>query len=214
MNLFFDYGELLFRYVFNEETLRRAHELALTEIQLLNPDIDLEALLQAHNRVIGEYLAERSQNLVEWPMTRIMSGMLARLDIQSPNGLETRLKTVYEENDHDAYPLPGIPDLATELSDEGHRLGIISNLPHDGALTALERYRLRTCFDTITFSHQAGYRKPHEAIYQLALQRAGIEAEDGIFFSHDTEEVGGAIRVGMQAHLTLTAQDIRGVLGR
>jgi FMN phosphatase YigB (HAD superfamily) len=214
MDLFFDYGELLFRYVFNEETLRRAHELALTEIQLLNPGIDLEALSQAHNGVIGEYLAERSQSLVEWPMTRIMDGMLEKLDIQSPNGLETRLKTVYEENDHDAYPLTGIPELVTELDGKGHNLGIISNLPHDGALTSLERYRLRTCFDTITFSHEAGYRKPHKAIYRLALERAGIEAEDGIFFSHDMEEVEGAIRVGMQAHLTLTAQDIREVLGR
>mgnify|MGYP001611510093 CR=1 FL=1 len=205
MKVFFDYGELLFEYNFNEKTLSRAHNLALKHLNSLGLEISLNELANAHNAAIHAYLTER-QSLVEWPMQKIMQELIKNLNIQNHNELTLNLANIYKLNDHDSYPKQGIPEAIKELSE--HSLNIISNLPHNSPLYELGRYHLLSKFDTITFSYEAGYRKPHPQIYRFALKKANANLEDSIFLSHDKEEVHGARNIGLKSCLVSTPSQI------
>lgn len=66
-----------------------------------------------------------------------------------------------------------------ELHDAGLRLGLISNFERwlEELLVELEVGNL---FDVAMISGIAGIEKPDRAIYELALQRAGVEAEQAV----------------------------------
>lgn len=210
MKLFFDYGRLLFTYDFNRKTLARAHRLALGELKERGVETDFLQLSKAHDAAIDDYLRARGDDFTEWSMRRIMEKVLGNLGIRDPH-LASRLDEVYKLNDHDAYPREGMLDLISELA-EDFSLNIISNLPHNSAVSELERYGLLPCFDTITFSYEAGHRKPHPSIYNLAVKRAKADLQDSLFLSHEQKEVVGAMKTGLDGRLVFTADEVREAL--
>jgi len=210
MKLFFDYGRLLFNYDFNRTTLARAHRLALGELGERGVKVDFSQLSKAHDVAIDDYLRARCVDFTEWSMRRIMEGVLRNLGIRDPH-LASRLDEIYKLNDHDSYPREGILELIPELA-EDFSLNIISNLPHNSAVSELQRYGVLPCFDTITFSYEAGHRKPHPSIYNLAVKRAKADLRDSLFLSHEREEVVGAMRTGLDSRLVFTADEVREAL--
>jgi|TARA_B100001971_G_C18105704_1_gene491373 putative hydrolase of the HAD superfamily len=208
--LFFDFGELLFDYTFTKHgTLRRAHELVLPHLGAVQT---LDSLEKAHDAAIGEYLTDRKRTDREWTMDKIMGRVLYHLGLPNDPLLRRRMDDTYKINDHDFSPREGIPELLSEYDAKGESLNIISNLPHDSALYELDQYGLRGHFDTITFSHESGWRKPHPAIYELALKKAKIGSSNAYFISHDEGEVEGARRVGIESGLAINVNEIRGLL--
>jgi len=207
--LFLDYGELIFNYNFNKDTLSRAHKLALSYINSLNGhQISPRTLGGAHNKAIQVYLTARKRDNSEWKMSKIMSLMLENLGI---NADVSELEDIYKLNDHDSRPFPNMNATLQQLS-KNHKLGIISNLPHDSLITELGNYDMLDMFDTITISCQVGYRKPHPAIYNEAMNRANTKPENSIFVSHDEEEVEGANNVGMRGILVKSLEEVIGQL--
>lgn len=199
-NIFLDYGELIFHYDFNRKTLQRAHNLALQHINSNSDrEVSLNRLAKAHKEVIRGYLQTRRRTGTEWTMEKITGAIADILDINEDVSSES-LARIYKLNDHNAYPMATTLESIPELRKIG-RLGIISNLPHDSLVYELDNHGLADVFDHIVISYEVGYRKPHPAIYQEALRRAQITPKQAVFFSHDQEEVDGALAVGMQSHL-------------
>lgn len=207
--VFLDYGELIMHYDFNKNTLFRAHNYALEVLSRSGFPTSLENLSQAHNQAIKSYL-ERRRDSSEMKLDDIMTMLLDNLqvpkELREPKvlsydfgPLNHDLAQVYEANDHDISPMPTTIESVPRLM-EIARLGIISNLPHNSLVFELMNHGLYG-FNPIVVSHEVGYRKPNPAIYQEALRRANIRAEEGTFFSHEQEEVDGAIAVGMQGYL-------------
>jgi len=194
-----DYGEFLFRYDFNPQTLLRAHKLALKQINSqAGGQVTPDGLSKAHNDVIRAYLTAR-QDSTEWTMDRIMGLMISNLGLNG-NVSVPEVAEIYKLNDHDARPLASTPESLPRLAEMGE-LGIISNLPHDSLIHELRGYDFLKYFRTVTVSYQVGFRKPHPAIYQEAMRRAQTTPEKSTFLSHDQEEVNGAQAVGMRAFL-------------
>ena len=92
--------------------------------------------------------------------------------------------------------------LITQLSRTGHRLGILSNTSESHWEYCLERYSLlRNCFEECILSYEVGTMKPEPAIYQAAVEAAGVPAEN-IFYTDDlSANIKGAIACGMDAVL-------------
>jgi len=203
--IFMDYGELLFRYDFNKNTLSRAHNLVLEHLHNQGVDINKENLAKAHDTAIHAYLDARKKDNSEWTMGQIMSLMFdeAGLDYKHLD----KVSTIYKLSDHDSTPFPStiteVPKLA-KIAD----LGIISNLPHDALVHELKRYEMFDFFKTITVSYQIGVRKPHQKIYQEALRRANVRADESLFISHEDYEVKGAEAVGMRGLLVPSLENI------
>ncbi|MEX0816268.1 MAG: HAD family hydrolase, partial [Gaiellales bacterium] len=90
--------------------------------------------------------------------------------------------------------------LLDSLRSRGLRTGLVSNAFDPGWLLHrdLERMGLAERLDVAVFSSEVGKRKPHEAIFQTALERLGVDPGRTIFVGDRRyEDVRGAKELGM-----------------
>ncbi|KQX45288.1 HAD-IA family hydrolase [Paenibacillus sp. Root444D2] len=85
------------------------------------------------------------------------------------------------------------------LKARGFRIGIISNFaPTLKAI--LEDKGILHDFDPVIVSTEVGLEKPDPAIFQLALDRAGLEAKDILYIGdHETNDIWAPNQVGIDA---------------
>src|SRR5712691_6629768 len=96
------------------------------------------------------------------------------------------------------------PTLKT-LRERGKRLGVISNW--DSRLRALlESLDLAREFETIVVSCEVGVEKPHEAIFERALESLGVEAREAFHVGDDPiSDYEGPRSAGLGAALLVRA---------
>ena len=84
------------------------------------------------------------------------------------------------------------------VKQQGLTLGVISNMNAPGNQLA-EDMGLTPYLDLVVTSGEVGMEKPHPPIFQEALRRAGVEAEDAIHVGDQlSSDVDGARNVGIQ----------------
>ncbi|MDQ0901699.1 MULTISPECIES: HAD-IA family hydrolase [unclassified Paenibacillus] len=85
------------------------------------------------------------------------------------------------------------------LKAQGFRIGIISNFaPTLKAI--LEDKGILHDFDPVIVSTEVGLEKPDPAIFQLALDKAGLEAKDILYIGdHETNDIWAPNQVGIDA---------------
>ena len=97
-------------------------------------------------------------------------------------------------------PMPGAAALLAYLRAAGIRTGVISNICISGAGLAARLGRLLPAhsFEFVLASSEYGIRKPVPLLFELALRRAGLAAED-VWFCGDnvTADIEGAAGVGI-----------------
>ena len=86
---------------------------------------------------------------------------------------------------------------------------ILSNTNALHAEYIFEHFPSLRDFDARVLSHEVGLLKPDPAIYRLALQRCGVEAERTLFVDDLPANVEGARAVGMQAIQFENADQVR-----
>jgi len=84
---------------------------------------------------------------------------------------------------------------------ERYRLAVVSNFDYTPtALDILERAGIAQLFDTIVVSDEVGWRKPRRDIFDVALERLGVRAQDALFVGDRADmDVLGAQQIGMDA---------------
>jgi len=92
------------------------------------------------------------------------------------------------------------------------RVGMITNA-WPGIRRYLEdEFQIADAFDPLVISAEEGFAKPDPRIYQLALERTGVESSEAVFVDDFEANVAGARWVGMQAvQFTSTRQAIAAV---
>ncbi len=99
---------------------------------------------------------------------------------------------------------PDVVPTLEAIRGDGLRLGVVSNAAYLPRLMVgqLKALGLAQYFDAISFSSAIGWRKPHPAIYQDALQQVGVEAAAAVFVGDRVkEDVRGPQELGMRAVL-------------
>lgn len=96
--------------------------------------------------------------------------------------------------------MQGVEALLSHLAEMGIRSGVISNLGWSGAALRrrIDRLLPENRFEFVLASSEYGFRKPHEAMFRIALQRAGLSPES-VWFCGDSAaaDVCGAHGVGI-----------------
>ncbi|MFZ5863392.1 MAG: HAD family hydrolase [Nitrospirota bacterium] len=89
-----------------------------------------------------------------------------------------------------------VADLARRV-----RLGIVSNFDHAPTVRAvLKRDRLEEFFDVVIVSDEIGWRKPHQVMFETALQQLGVPSGEALFVGDNYElDVQGATKAGLAA---------------
>ncbi len=79
----------------------------------------------------------------------------------------------------------------------GTKMGLLSNGWSSTRRFLEERWHIAEIFDDIIISAEVGLAKPDRRIYQLALDRLGVEAEQTIFIDDFIENLEGARELGI-----------------
>jgi putative hydrolase of the HAD superfamily len=107
---------------------------------------------------------------------------------------------------YDWRPMPGVvpyPDtlaVLEALREAGYALGLVTNSYYPMWMrdVELDHYQLLDFFDVRMSACDAGYLKPHTAIFTQAVERLGITAEQAVFVGDRPEQdVRGANDAGM-----------------
>ena len=93
-----------------------------------------------------------------------------------------------------------------ELRRRGMKTAIVSNTPWGSASKPwheeLRRHGLRDKVDAVVFCVDVGWRKPHRAPFDRALELLGIQADQAVFVGdHPEWDVLGARKVGLRPML-------------
>jgi epoxide hydrolase-like predicted phosphatase len=92
------------------------------------------------------------------------------------------------------------------------RVGMITNAWPDVRRYLENEAKIADAFDPLIVSAEVGLAKPDPRIYQLALERLGVQPAEAVFVDDFEDNVAGARWVGMQAvHFTSTPQAIAAV---
>jgi putative hydrolase of the HAD superfamily len=94
-----------------------------------------------------------------------------------------------------------VQDTLEELSGRGFRMGLISNFESwlDDLLGDLG---IKRFFEVVIISGREGFEKPHPRIFELALERGGVEPQRALHVGDSPiSDFGGASKAGMQAVL-------------
>ena len=113
--------------------------------------------------------------------------------------LDTCWETIKANMDDYWLPFDGVSDVLAALKQKSIGLGIISNWDCT-ARDILDAAKLSDYFDPIIISCEVDCRKPDPAIFNLALQRAGVTARDCIYVGDNYyDDAVGSQSVGMPA---------------
>lgn len=89
----------------------------------------------------------------------------------------------------------------TELQERGLILGLISNIDRD-ITSLLDDLGLTSWLQVVVTSQETGLNKPSPEIFQEAVKRAGVQANEAIYVGDQYEvDVVGANQVGMKGIL-------------
>ncbi len=85
-----------------------------------------------------------------------------------------------------------------QLTDLGYITGIITNGIEQVQLGKVNKLKVDELTHSVTVSAQARAHKPLKPVFELALQRAGVNADQAIMIGdHPTNDVAGSVRAGM-----------------
>ncbi|TET95879.1 MAG: HAD family hydrolase [Anaerolineales bacterium] len=90
----------------------------------------------------------------------------------------------------------------------GTKMGLLSNGWPSTRRFLEERWHIADIFDDIIISAEVGLAKPDRRIYQLALDRLGVEAEQTIFIDDFDENIRGARELGIHGIHFQTPQTV------
>jgi putative hydrolase of the HAD superfamily len=194
--IIFDLGDtVLHEHAFNAlEGNRRLLELAE-----YNPGVTAEDIQKLADEVYGWIDRASEESMLE-----ITLETYNRL-LYEPMGV--KFKVGYDELEKEFWktacsyvPAPGIYPLLDILEANHIKTGIISNSIFSAStlIKELEKHNLARYFQFVISSADYGIRKPHRAIFQIALKKMGLEESDIWFIGDKLEyDIKGALDAGL-----------------
>lgn len=143
----------------------------------------------------GVFLNERGVYM-PWFLGTMNYGLDIRLDVCE---LDSVWHGIQKEVENYWLPFDGVHEVLQRLKGDCLGLGIISNWD-DTARNVLNGAELDQYFDPIIISSEVNCKKPQAEIFELALDRAGVGADECIYIGDNYyDDAVGARAVGMDA---------------
>lgn len=158
----------------------------------------LDAYTQAHEK----YRIMRYQRLVEVTNAVWISEALNSLGFKvSP--VDERIKTavnIFFEDYVSSFRLRRCAKQVLRMFSGSYKLGLISNFTYAPVIYAgLRKVGINKFFNAVLVSDAVGWRKPHAKIFEEALKKLGIGAEETLFVGDSPDEdIKGAKQLGMK----------------
>jgi putative hydrolase of the HAD superfamily len=192
----FDWGDTLMQWTWEPELLEAGHAAGLRAL-------GREPLPSLTARFRDAYLPllVAPGTLEEVDYAALVRALLAESDIAVDDaGLERYLEAEHEAWGAAVQMASTTHALLESLRGRGLKLGLVSNaIDPPGLLHGdLERLGIAERVDTAVFSSEVGWRKPHPAIFERALDALGVEPERVLFVGDRlATDIAGASALGM-----------------
>ena len=137
------------------------------------------------------------------------AGTLRALGVEpDPGHLDRFRELQWALHQRDFQLREGVIETLQALRGRGIHVGMVSNIDDDQLEHLLAVAGLRPYFDSLLSSEAAGACKPHPAIFEEALRRAGCAAGEALFVG-DTlkQDIAGANAMGMRSVLIWHRED-------
>ncbi|MEM3618197.1 MAG: HAD family hydrolase [Candidatus Bathyarchaeia archaeon] len=164
--------------------------------------VSREDFLEAYSQAHEKYRIIRYQKLVEVTNAIWISEALNSLGFKtSPE--DTRIKTavnIFFEDYLSSFRLRKCAKQTLKMLAGDYKLGLVSNFTYAPVIYAgVRRVGLSRFFDVILVSDAVGWRKPHVKIFEEALKRLGVSAEEALYVGDSPEEdIKGAKQLGIK----------------
>ena len=197
--VFFDWGDTLMEFRFDEELMADAFQAGLKALD--RDDLAPGQEVLAHFREQFEPLFWVPGTLEEVEYPGVIRETLRHFGVEvSDEELDRFL-----EAEHEAWQPARVLGATTHamlesLRSRGLKLGLVSNAFDPGWLLHrdLEQMGIAERIDFAVFSSEVGKRKPHPEIFERALAALGAEGEESLFVGDRLfEDVRGADALGM-----------------
>jgi putative hydrolase of the HAD superfamily len=193
----FDWGDTLMRWTWEPELLEAGHAAGL---RALGRDPLPALTTRFRDAYLPLLLAPGTLEEVEYP------GLVRRLLAESGIAVTDGELERYLEAEHAAWGSAlQLADtthaLLESLRDEGLKLGLVSNAidPPQLLHRDLERLGVAERLDVAVFSSEVGWRKPHPAIFERALDVLGVAPAAALFVGDKlATDIAGASALGMR----------------
>jgi len=183
-----------------------SHEKSVEKMyQSLTDDgvnVNFESFVKVYEETHQKYSVIRYKELVEINTVVWLSETLNKLGFSySPkDSVVKKAVDRFYENYLDALKArPHARTIIKRLSGD-HTLGLVSNFTHAPVIHAgLKKLGLNQFFKAILVSAEVGWRKPNSKIFEEALKRLGVKANEAIFIGDNPiDDIQGAKSVGMK----------------
>ncbi len=96
--------------------------------------------------------------------------------------------------------IEGVFEVLETMRKDGYRIAMIANGDSAGARNIIATCGLEDCFDVIVISEEVGIEKPDKQVFQVALDKLGVEAENAVMVGNRIDaDIVGANRIGMKS---------------
>lgn len=101
-----------------------------------------------------------------------------------------------------ATPYEDTESMLKTLREKGIKLALISNTDNFSVNFVLDKYKLRDYFDAIVLSCDEGKLKTDPALFEVALEKLGVDKEDALMVGDSLEtDIEGAKKAGVPSLL-------------
>jgi len=188
----------------NGKTVRSSAGMLHAILKTQAPQIDLERCYEALGESWREAERLRAIDHREVPAAARFAHFFRRLGLDEaalPAGFGRTLIDAHRGALGRAAEFPAHHGPLLRRLAERYRLAVVSNFDYTPtALDILERAGVVKLFDTIVVSDEVGWRKPRRDIFDAALGRLGVRADESLFVGDRADmDVVGAQRIGMDA---------------
>jgi HAD superfamily hydrolase (TIGR01509 family) len=192
--ILFDYGSVLVQLVDETPRQQLADRYKIPLKSICNLLFDTEAAIQA---ALGEISMEHHWRAIH-DILDIPPGERDEFVRQfwAADGLNRELVEL----------LPSLREL--------YSLGLLSNANDDLRQMLTDRWQIADLFDDMIISAEVGLLKPDRRIYELAVNRLGVQPEEAVFIDDRPANVEGARIAGLEAIQYLNNQQVIEDLGR
>lgn len=160
------------------EVMQAADAELLSYLQQEGFQLEPEAFIREFRKRLDEYYVQRESEFVEYTTALVLRTLLTelgngRVDDQR---LRPALKRLYAVSQaHWKLEDDAVPTLEA-LKAAGYKMAIISNASDDDDVqTLVDNAHIRPYFDLVLSSAACGIRKPNPLIFEIALERLGLQ---------------------------------------
>jgi HAD superfamily hydrolase (TIGR01509 family) len=201
--VFFDFAGTLF----SDRDLRDTHLRQLRRVaELLDADVDDGALRAAYRHGMGvayRRIAGRPFYSHRDLFGTAFAAMAEHLGGQlSPATVDELVDRQYQATLSSAVPRGDCLATLQALRNRGLHVHVVSNIDDEQLLPMLDRMQIAPLLDGWTSSDEAQSCKPDKRIFQYALQKAGVSAQQVLFVGDSVgHDIAGPAAVGMRTAL-------------